>query len=455
MLRIYNTLTRKIEKFQPINPPDVKMYTCGPTVYDYMHIGNLRTFVLSDTLQRVLEYNGFNVKAVENITDIDDKIINKAKDENNTIEEIADKFTKIFLEDVKKLNIKTEKLAATPKATEYIKKMVAYVADLVKKGFAYEEKGSIYFDISKFPNYGKLSQLEKRELKTGSKVLADNYEKDNVRDFALWKSVGEDEVGFDSPWGKGRPGWHIECAVMSQEFLGNKFDIHLGGVDLIFPHHENEIAQAEVKTGESPFVKYWVHGAHMLVDGKKMSKSLNNFYTIEDIEKRKFDPLALRYLYLQTHFRQEMNFTFGALDGAQKTLNRLKEELSLMGESKYEYLETERDFYDAINDDLNMPKALAVVWDLVNSKDDPALKAGALLKFDKVLGLRLDKVIPGEKKKEREVIIPKEVFELVKKREGLRKEKRYHLADQIRHKIRKFGFDVEDRDGETKLKPIS
>lgn len=456
MLKIYNTLTRKIEKFEPINPPNVGMYTCGPTVYDYMHIGNLRTFVLSDILQRVLEYNGFNVESVENITDIEDKIIKKAKDENSTTEEIANKFTKIFIQDIEKLNINIDGLAAAPKATDYVEKIIEYIKDLVKKGYAYEEKSSIYFDISKFSNYGQLSQLDKRELKTGTRALSDTYEKDNVQDFALWKSVGEDEVGFDSPWGKGRPGWHIECSVMSQDILGNKIDLHLGGMDLIFPHHENEIAESEAKTGESPFVKYWVHGAHMLVNGRKMSKSLNNFYTLEEIENKKINPVALRYLYLQTHYRQEMNFTLDSLKAAQTALGRLEKELSVMGEPEYEYLEQERDFYDAVNDDLNMPKALAVVWELIGNKDiKPESKAGLILKYDKILGLNLDKVKPGKKKVEREIVIPQKVHELVKEREILRNKKRYHLADELRYKIRKFGFDVVDKEDKTELIPLN
>lgn len=454
MLKIYNTLSRKVEKFEPINPPNVGMYTCGPTVYDYMHIGNLRTFLLSDILQRVLEHDGYEVKAIENITDIEDKIINKAKEENKSIEEIGNKFTQSFVQDAGKINIRLENLAAQPKATEYIKKMIEFIQVLVRKEVAYlESDGSVYFDISKFPDYGKLSGVEKRELKTGTRILSDTYEKDDVQDFALWKSVQNDEVGFDSPWGKGRPGWHIECSVMSQELLGNKLDIHVGGVDLIFPHHENEIAQSEAKTGESPFVKYWVHGAHMLVDGKKMSKSLNNFYTLQDMVKKGFDPLSLRYLYLQTHYKQEMNFTLEALQAAQTTLNRLKSELAEMGESKYEYLGIERDFNDAINDDLNMPKALAVVWELVNSKNNPQQKAGILLKFDKILGLGLDKVKPG-KKVEEDIEIPGEIQKMVEEREQLRKQGRYHLADQLRNKIKKMGFEIEDKDGEVKIKAV-
>ena len=463
-MKIYNTLSRQLEEFEPINPPDVTMYTCGPTVYDHMHIGNLRTFIFSDLLQRVLKYNGFEVKTAENITDIDDKIIKRAKDEETTIDEIAKEYTDYFLEDIKKLNIEAPDVQ--PHATEYIKKMIEYIQDLVRKGFAYvEEDGSVYFDISKFPNYGKLSGLEKRELKTGTRVLSDEYTKDNVQDFALWKAVGEDEVGFDSPWGKGRPGWHIECSVMSQQILGNKIDLHLGGVDLIFPHHENEIAQSEAKTGESPFVKYWVHGAHILVNEKKMSKSLHNFFTLSELEKLGYNPLSLRYLYLQTHYRQEMNFTFEALDGAQNALNKLIEEVAVWDAPKVARLQTlersdsgqgcaeyENKFLEAVNDDLNIPKSLAVVWDLAKSDYPPSAKAESLFKFDKVLGLDIKSRALRLSSLRRE--IPEEVKRLAKEREALRKEKKFHMADELRHKVKKMGFDLEDKDGETIIKPL-
>lgn len=449
MLKIYNTLSKKVEEFKPLNPPHVSMYTCGPTVYDHMHIGNLRTFVFSDILQRTLKYNGFEVKTVQNITDIDDKIIKRATEKETTIGEISKEYTELFLQDTQKLNI--EKPDFAPRATEYVKKMIEYTQSLVRQGFAYvEDEGSVYFDISKFEDYGKLSGVEKRELKTGTRILSDEYTKDDVVDFALWKMVGEDGVGFDSPWGKGRPGWHIECSVMSQSILGNKIDLHLGGVDLIFPHHENEIAQSEAKTGEKPFVKYWVHGAHILVDNRKMSKSLHNFFTLDELKKQEFDPLALRYLYLQTHYRQEMNFTFEALEGAQNALNKLREEVSGWDKPLVGCAQFEEEFLQAINDDLNMPKALAVVWELVKSDNPTSAKAQSLFKFDKVLGLKLSEV---EKRLKTEDI-PQEVLSLIKERDGLRKEKRFHLADQLRNKIKKLGYDVEDKQGKTEIKRV-
>lgn len=451
MLKIYNTLSHKIEEFKPQNPPNVTMYTCGPTVYDYMHIGNLRTFVFSDVLFRGLKYNGYEVKAVQNITDIDDKIIKRAKEKNTTIDKVAKEYTNYFLEDIKKLNIQKENLFANPRATEYISKMIEYIQDLIRKGFAYvEEDGSVYFDISKFENYGKLSGIDKRELKTGTRVLSDEYSKDDVQDFALWKEVDPaGDVKFKSPWGDGRPGWHIECSVMSQEILGSKLDIHAGGVDLIFPHHENEIAQSEAKTNDSPFVKYWIHGAHMLVEGRKMSKSLGNFYTLSELEKRGFSPLALRYLFLQTHYRQEMNFTWEALEASQNALNKLYNEVLSFAKPKIGCAEFEEKFLSAVNDDLNMPKALAVLWEVVKSDYPTSAKAESLFKFDEVLGLDLKSQITNLKSQKIE--IPEEVMRLVKEREGLRLAKRYHLADQIRHKIKKMGFDIEDKSGKTKV----
>src|ERR1035437_8172345 len=389
-MKLYNTLSHQVEEFKPLNPPMVTMYTCGPTVYNFMHIGNLRTFVFSDLLFRVLRYNDFQVEAAQNITDIDDKIIKKAKEEGKTIAGVTTEYTKYFLEDIQKLNINPKNLKEQPHATAYVGKMISYAQVLVEKGFAYVEKdGSVYFDISKFSNYGKLSGLEKRELKTGTRVLSDEYTKDDVQDFALWKAVESDEVGFDSQWGKGRPGWHIECSVMSQSILGNKLDIHTGGIDLVFPHHENEIAQSEAKTGESPFVRYWVHGAHMLVDGKKMSKSLHNFYTLSEIADKEFDPLSLRYLFLQTDYRQEMNFTFEALTAAKNALNKLRKDVANYSESSIPIKEYEEQFLEAINDDLNMPRALSILWEVVRSSESDSEKAATVFKFDQVLGLSL------------------------------------------------------------------
>ncbi len=455
MLRIYNTLSHSIQDFKSIKPHQVGMYSCGPTVYDYMHIGNLRTFVLSDILFRVLTYDGYQVKSIQNITDIDDKIIKRAKEKKVSIEQVAKEFTQYFLNDVHKLNIPW-KMGEQPRATNYIPQIASYITVLMEKGFAYKEKdGSVYFDISKFPDYGKLSNIKKRELKTGTRVLSDEYTKENVDDFALWKAVPQGEIGsFPSELGWGRPGWHIECSVMSQETLGDTFDIHVGGVDLIFPHHENEIAQSIGKTGKK-FVHYFVHGAHLFVDGKKMSKSLNNFYTLKDIEKKGFHPLSLRYLYLQTHYRQEMNFTWEALEAAQTALFRLYEEVATWDKPKIGCAEFEGKFFTAINDNLNMPQALAIVWELVKSDYPTGAKAESLLKFDKILELNLWHVHEKGFKKPEEKI-PDSIMELVKEREALRKQKRFSLADQLRHKIHKLGYKIEDKeDGTVRVKKLT
>jgi len=442
MLKLFNTLTHSVEEFVPQNGINVSMYTCGPTVYDHMHIGNLRTFVFSDILVRALKYNGFVVDSAQNITDIDDKIIKRANKKNKTIAEIAEEFTKYFLKDTKELNITAPK--HQPKATEYIGKMADYIKILLEKGFAYkEEDGSVYFDISKSPDYGKLSGIENRQLKTGTRILSDEYAKDDVQDFALWKAVAEGEPGsFKTDLGWGRPGWHIECSVMSQTLLGDRIDIHAGGIDLIFPHHENEIAQSEAKTGQKPFVKYWIHGAHMLVDGKKMSKSLGNFYTVQDIIEKGFNPLALRYLYLQTHYRQEMNFTWESLDAAQTALNKLYREVSFYVNASNLIKEYENQFLDAVNDDLNMSKALSVAWEVIRSDKSSEEKLATVLKFDEVLGLSLKDSVSILQKQQKE--IPVEVKKLLETRGQLRKQKKYEEADKIRAKIIEMGYKVED-----------
>lgn len=449
MLKIYNTLTRKIEEFEPLNPPHVGMYTCGPTVYDSMHIGNLRSFVFADILGRVLSYNDYQVKAVMNITDIDDKIINRAKEKGTSIEILAEEYTRYFLDDVHKLNVLPP--TVMPKATEHVGKMTKHIKRLIEKGLAYEQKGSVYFDISKYEPYGRLSHIEKDKLKTGTRILSDQYAKDDAQDFSLWKAVGSSELGYPSPWGRGRPGWHIECSVMSQEYLGETFDIHVGGIDLIFPHHENEIAQSEGATG-AKFANYFIHGAHMLVEGQKMSKSLKNFYTLRDVTDRDFSPLALRYLYFQTHYRQEMNFTWEGLRAAKRALNKLCEEVGTWDEPKIGCAEFEEKFLDAVNDDLNLPQALAIAWELVRSDYPSGAKAQSLFKFDKVLGLDFRQQTTSN---QQQATIPEEVMQLVREREELRGQKRYHLSDQLRNKIKKLGYEVQDENGKTNIKKIA
>lgn len=429
MLKLYNSLSKSVEEFKPLKSSHVGVYTCGPTVYDYMHIGNLRTFVFSDLLTRVLRANGYEVKSVMNITDIDDKIIERAIKRGISIYDLANEYSAYFLNDLEKLNILPKE--EMPKATLYIDKIQKFILDLVDKGYAYVEKdGSVYFDISKFSDYGKLSGIDKNSLKTGTRNLSDNYTKDEIEDFALWKSTPKTEVGFDSTWGWGRPGWHIECSVMSEDTLGQPFDIHAGGIDLIFPHHENEIAQSEARSG-GKFVNFFVHGAHMLVDNKKMSKSLNNFYTLEDVISRGFDPVALRYLYLQVHYRQEMNFTWDALEAAQNALNKLRRHYLNSPDAPIDF---PKEFMEALNDDLNLPKALSVVWENIDKLDK-----NSILKVDEVLGL-------GLKDYKREIVeYPQEVKDLLIKRQELRQEKKFEEADQIRKKIVDMGYKVEDK----------
>lgn len=450
-MRLYNTLSRKVEEFEPLNPPKVGLYTCGPTVYDNPHIGNLRTFIFSDVLRRVLEANEYEVTSVQNITDIDDKIIKRATEKEMTIQELADEYTRYFLEDISKLNIKPQSIQ--PKATEHIGQMVKYIEELVGKGLAYvEEDGSVYFDISELPDYGKLSGLEKDKLKTGTRILSDEYSKRDAQDFALWKAVNPDEVGWDSPWGKGRPGWHIECSVMSQEYLGESFDIHAGGVDLLFPHHENEIAQSEGKTGK-PFVKLFVHGEHLLVDGKKMSKSLNNFYTLKDLETKGFDPLSFRYLMLTAHYRDKINFTWEALSGAQNTLNKIRDEIrgwslenGLSQQPKDDVGQFWQRFLEAASHDLNLPKALAVMHEMLKSGVSTNQKAEIILKMDEILGLGFEEYLG------KPLEVSQEVMELVEKRENARKSGDFDKSDKLRKEIKDLGYEVEDTPGGARVK---
>lgn len=445
-MKLYNYLTRQIEEFQPLNPPKVGFYSCGPTAYDFVHIGNLRTFIFEDILQRVLETNGYEVKRVMNITDIDDKIIKGAKEKGEGIGEFSAPFEKAFFEDLKKLNIKSANVY--PKATEHIGHMIKYIDELIKKSLAYVEKdGSLYFDISEFPDYGRLSGVKGRTLKAGARVKADEYTKDDVSDFALWKAVEQGEVGFNSPWGKGRPGWHLECSVMSQEYLGQTFDIHAGGVDLIFPHHENEIAQSEGKTTHK-FVNFFVEGEHLLVNGQKMAKSAGNFFRIRDLENKRFDPLSFRYLCLTAHYRDKLNFTWKSLQGATNGLNNLREIIRDWEEPKIGCAQYEQDFMSAVNSDLNMPQAIAVLWEMVKSDYPTSAKAKTILEMDKILGLKLDEYLG------KPIEVPDEVMKLVNKREQARKSGDFKESDKLRHTIKKLGYEVEDTASGPKIRLV-
>ena len=443
-MQLFNYLTHKIENFKPMGK-EVGLYTCGPTVYDYVHIGNWRTFVFEDILKRVLKFNNYKVKHVMNITDIEDKIFKKAQEEKVSIEKITKKYEKLFLADLEKLNI--QKAVVYPRATESIDAIIALVKELLEKGVAYKKEGSVYFSISKFGAYGKLSGTNVLGIKAGARVDVDEYDKDNPSDFALWKKSKNGEVEFDAPFGKGRPGWHIECSAMSMKYLGETFDIHAGGVDLLFPHHENEIAQSEAATGKK-FVNFWLEGEHLLVDGQKMAKSLKNIFTLEDIKKRGFDPLALRYLFLTAHYRSKLNFTWKSLEAAGNALENLRQEVSAwdkpaIGRSDSESLQTrtscaefEADFKEAINNDFDLPKALSVMWKMVKSDYPISAKHQSILVMDKVLGLGL----AGRQKAE----LPIGAKELIEKREEFRKEGKFDESDKLRKELLEMGVEVED-----------
>lgn len=458
MLTLFNTLTRKKEVFKPIKKGNVGLYTCGPTVYAFAHIGNFRAYIFGDLLKRYLKYKGFKVKQVMNLTDVDDKTIKGSRSEGISLDEYTKRYKRAFFEDIKVLNI--EKADVYPEATKCIKEMIALVKKLLDKKIAYKsDDGSIYYDVSKFKDYGKLAQLKLKDLKVGARVKQDQYEKEEANDFALWKGYSKEDgdVGWESEIGKGRPGWHIECSVMSSKYLGETFDIHTGGVDLIFPHHTNEIAQSEGASGKK-FVHYWLHNEHLLVNGKKMSKSLGNFYTLRDILKKGYSPMAIRLLLLSTHYRQKLNFTFKGLEGAKNSIERLDNfifNLRNIKETKDEHKvkalikEAESKFEEKMDDDFNISEALAVVYDFVNkvyklkiSKKDAEKIIDLLKRFDSVLS-----VIDFKKEE-----IPKEILELKIKREKARKKKDFDLADKIRDEISKKGYFIEDTPEGAKVK---
>ena len=439
-MQLFNYLTRKIEPFGS-KGKEVSLYTCGPTVYDYVHIGNWRTFIFEDILKRVLKFNGYKVKHVMNITDIEDKIFKRAQKEKVSIEQITKKYERAFLADLEKLNI--QKADVYPRATESIDSIIALVVKLLDKGVAYKKEGSVYFSISKFGAYGKLSGTNVLGIKAGARVDVDEYGKDNPSDFALWKKSKKGEVEFDASFGKGRPGWHIECSAMSMKYLGESFDIHTGGVDLLFPHHENEIAQSEAATGKK-FVNFWLEGEHLLIEGEKMAKSLKNIFTLEDIIKKGFDPLALRYLFLTAHYRSKLNFTWKSLEAAQNALSNLRQEVSIWDDPKIGCAEYEGKFKESINNDLDLPKALAVMWEMVKSDYPTSAKHQSILKMDQVLGLGLEKL---EKKE-----LPKGAKHLIEKREDLRKEGKFGESDKIRMQLLELGVEVEDTEEGSKWK---
>lgn len=459
MLKLYNSLSKTVETFAPLNPPHVGMYTCGPTVYQFAHIGNFRAYAMADILVRTLKANDYSVNFVMNITDVghlvsdadtgEDKLEKSAKKEGKTAWEVAEFYTEAFLKDYEALNLTEPTTLA--KATEHIKEQIELIQQLEQNGYTYVISDGVYFDTSKFKEYGQLSSID--QVKEGARVEI-NEEKRNPRDFALWKfsPAGETrQMEWESPWGKGFPGWHIECSAMSMEYLGESFDIHTGGIDHKEIHHPNEIAQSEGATHKQ-FVKYWVHCAFMLVAGQKMSKSLGNIYRLYDIEKEGYDVMSLRYLYMQTHYRQEMNFTFASLEASQNALKKLRQEILSWEEPSGSCSEFEQRFLEAINDDMNMPQALAVMWDLVKSDNPSGAKAKSLFKMDEVLGLDLQ--AKSFSAKQEQGIVPEHITALVAERETLRREKRFNAADQLRAKILKLGYEIEDTKKGVKVRKI-
>lgn len=453
MLNFYNTLTRKKEEFKPIDDKEVKIYTCGPTVYNYAHIGNLRAYLFMDTLRRVLKYNGYKLKHVMNITDVghlvsdadegEDKMLKAARRENKDPFEIAKFYTDDFMKNLELLNIDKPEIIA--KATEHIGIMEEYVKQIIKNGYAYETENTIYFDTSKLDKYGVLSNLNVEEQKAGARVDFDKNKK-NISDFALWIKAPENHImKWDSFFGKCYPGWHLECSAMGNKYLGEVFDIHTGGIDHIPVHHENEIAQGKGYCGKIP-AHYWMHVDFLQINGGKMSKSLNNLYTLQDLEEKGYSPLVYRLFNFSSLYRKKINFTFEAMESAKISLKRLKEGYinHLNGNENIDsqIIENFREeFKNAINDDLNMPQAMGVVWNTIKFEKKSKQIADLLLEFDKVLGLNIDII-------EKETNLPEEVKKLAQERKQAREDKNWTLSDELRDKIFKLGYTVKDtKDG--------
>jgi len=455
-MKIYNTLTKKKEEFVPITPGEVRMYVCGPTVYNFFHIGNGRTFIVFDSVRRYLEYRGYKVKFVQNFTDIDDKMIKKANVENTTVKELGNKYIAEYYKDADALNI--ERATINPRATEFVDEIVAFVKDLIDKGFAYEVDGDVYFSTKKFNRYGKLSGQDLEELQAGARISVDERKKDPM-DFAVWKKQKEGEPAWESPWGMGRPGWHIECSCMAHKLLGNTIDIHAGGEDLVFPHHENEIAQSEARTGE-PFANYWMHSAFINVNNQKMSKSLNNFFTAREVLE-KYDPDVIRLFMLSGHYRTQLNFNVELLDSSKAALDRLYNAIgnleSLLEEVKQEKLSSKEEEYvknlisykdkyiEKMDDDFNTADGISVIFDLVrdinsnvtvnSSKELVEYSLNLIREIGSPLGI-LQKSTKGS--------LEDEIESLIAKRQQARKDKNWALSDKIRDDLKERGIILED-----------
>ena len=463
-MQIYNTMTRRKEELVPLVPGQISMYACGPTVYNYFHIGNARLFIVFDTLRRYLEYRGYNVRFVQNFTDIDDKMIRRANEEGTTVKALGERFIAEYYHDADALGVR--RASANPRATEHIGEIISLVRTLIEKGNAYATpEGDVYFSVRSFPGYGKLSGQNIDDLENGARVDPDEATRDPL-DFALWKAEKPGEPSWDSPWGKGRPGWHIECSAMSMSILGETFDIHGGGQDLIFPHHENEIAQSEAATGH-PFARYWMHNGYINVDNQKMSKSLNNFFTVRDIAKE-FDLEAVRMFMLSVQYRNPVNFSRDMILQSQSALERLRTAKERLAEAQLAPNETAEDaafvaqlsdfkarFCEAMDDDLNTADAIGVLFDFARAANtfvtEPhgkaAVEAARALysELTGVLGLLL-----SEKAEE----FPKEALELLEERQAVRKAKNFTRADEIRDALKEMGYTVEDTANGPKLKKI-
>ena len=465
-MKVYNTLTKQKEEFQPIKADEVKMYVCGPTVYDYFHIGNARSFIVSDLIRRYLQYKGYKVTFAMNLTDVDDKIIKKANESGNTPSEVAEKYIKAFFEDIE--NLKVRKADIYPKATGHIVEIIKFIQTLETNGFAYNKDGNVFYNVKKFQGYGKLSGKKIDELEIGARIEI-NDTKENPLDFALWKKAKEGEPYWESPWGKGRPGWHIECSAMSCKHLGESFDIHAGGNDLIFPHHENEIAQSEAATGKQ-FVKYWLHFGFLNINEEKMSKSLGNFLTAREILK-KYPAEAIRFFFFQTHYAGPLNFSFEMIEAAQKGLEKIQnlvdnvnQKLKVTSTDKtkfdFDFSRYYTAFEEAMDDDFNSPRAIAVIFDFVKDVNKTINEAPDL-GIDFYLGVKdyLEKtadevfgIISFEEKTSSSNLEHELIELLIKIRLNAKKEKNFQLSDSIRNELKSLGVILQDTKDSTSYK---
>lgn len=458
-MRLYNTLSRQKEEFKPIHSGEVKMYSCGPTVYNYFHIGNARPFIIFDTLRRYFEYKGYKVKFVQNFTDIDDKMINKANEEGMTVKELAERFIAEYFKDAKGLGIK--EATVHPRATEEINAIIGLIQKLEEKGYAYNVDGDVYFRAKKFKEYGKLSHQPLEELEAGARINV-NESKEDPMDFALWKKQKPGEPAWDSPWGKGRPGWHIECSAMANKYLGSTIDIHSGGQDLTFPHHENEIAQSEA-ANDAPFAHYWLHNGYINVDNRKMSKSLNNFFTVRDVA-REYDYEVIRFFMLSAHYRNPINFSKDLMEQAKSGLDRMYTCLSnldflrknaadrAMNEQETELAgkldEYKQNFMNAMDDDLNTADAIAAMFEIVrevNANITATSNASVtIIELAENMLKELGNVLGILQKSAGQDDLDSEIEALIEKRQQARKEKNWAVADSIRDQLKEMGIVLED-----------